>query len=365
MQPDPLPTRGGRSPRTRAGGTRAALLIEILCISILTPALVYLGLRVRAGNDSVRLIRDHQAAVFVDFLSGETTAVAEPGMKPFLPWLQDVVVLDKRPVEYVMVGNAYEHANRVPRLLVRGRDGSIYSFERVAIQYAVDTSQVATVLDDSGPGDGYKRWLMNAHARSILLDEFGRYTPQEIVLPDNKQAATARAKERLALALAGHGLEVLELSVSKPSFPEKFEQTIARRKVADQDTDGLRQSAELLLEGHAQRLAHKRSEKELELERMRGTLALRLEAARRASARRRYEADAYHATRLAAGELAARRKREQARQLAQRYTQEAEAFRSQTEALAERGVESVRAALIEQLAGIRFELAPYDLEPHQ
>lgn len=320
----------------------------------------YLGLRMLAGNDSMRTIRDHQAAVFVNHVSGESTAIDVPGVRPFVPYLQQVFTFDKRPVEYLMSENALVSPNKVPRLLVRARDGSIYSFNHVAIQYAVNTARMATVLGDSGVGEGYKGRLMNTFARPILREEFGRYTALEILLPDTKQAATVSAKERLAQALAPHGVDVLELSVSKPTFPEAFEKTIERRKVADQETERKRQEIEVLLAGKDQRLANVVLEKELELQRMRGELARELEQARRAGARERYEADEYFAARTQAGEYELRQKTELAQQRTDRYTKEAEAFQAQTEALAQQGAEAVRAALVDRLPNIEFELRPYN-----
>jgi hypothetical protein len=327
---------------------------------LLTLVFSYLGLRMLAGNDSLRTIRDHQAGVFVNHVSGESTAIDVPGVRPFVPFLQEVLTFDKRPVEYLMSQNVLVSANEVPRLLVRARDGSIYSFNHVAIQYAVNTARMATVLRDSGVGEGYKERLMNTFARTILREEFGRFTALEILLPDNKQTATVSAKERLAQALAPHGVDLLELSVSKPTFPEAFEKTIERRKVADQETERKRQEIEVLLAGKDQRLANAVQQKELELQRVRGELVQELEQAKRAAVRKRYEAEQYFDARTQAGEYELRQKAGLAQQRTERYTKEAEAFQAQTEALAQQGAEAVRAALVDRLPNIEFELRPYN-----
>lgn len=342
-------------PRSRL--RRLALELPLVLIAALL--IIYSALRIRADDGGLITISDHQAGVLVDFRTGRLTPDVSPGVKTFIPWLQRWYRLDRRPIEYVMAGNEHLDENRVPRLLVRGSDGTSYIFERVELQYALDTERLTTALRDSGPGSGYRR-LVDAYARPILRDAFGRYTPQEIVLPDRKQKATEEAKRELSKALAVHGIQVLELSVSKPTFPKAYEDTIDRRRVAEQDLAKLRRERQQLLEIKPTRFAHLRRMKELERNREVAKLQRRLEKARLAAQRAREEADRYHTGRLLAGQLARDERVSQAAAQEVTFRKEAEGFRAHTDALAAGGASVVRAALVKQLSKIQFELVPYD-----
>jgi regulator of protease activity HflC (stomatin/prohibitin superfamily) len=344
----------------RSPGARGRLLVEIPLGLLLAVLLSYAVLRHLAGGDSLRQVHDHQVAVLVDHVRGASRVIDTPGTHAFLPYAQEVFVLDRRPSEYVMDGNERKDANHVPRLLVRARDGSSFGFERVVVQYALDTHAADRVLGDSGPGEAFKERLLDAFARSILRDAYGRYTTQEMLLPENRLAANADGKAQLERALGPHGITVLELAVSKPSFSPKFEETIARRQVADQDTEALARQVEELAASEGERLAQVVSQKELEERKVVAAGAAALAKALRAATRKRAEADAFAVDRLAAAQEVLAERLARAARNEERYRQEAEAFRQRTAALAAQGELAVRAALVEQLGSIPFELVPYD-----
>lgn len=226
---------------------------------------VYGSMRQTSPTGSLVQVRDNQVAVIQDGLSGSQRTVLAPGYQVILPHVETVHALDKSPVELVMAGNAFVDPNHVPLLTVRSRDGSHFWFERVAIQYGLDPLQLDRVLQDSGPGDGFKNGLLKAYARSILRDELGRFSPEEVVAPDNIQSATRAALGRLDQGMKQHGLTVFEIAISKPSFDRRYEDTIERRKVAEQEIGSLEREAELLEGGKETRQAEIRGEHELAL----------------------------------------------------------------------------------------------------
>ena len=118
------------------------LALELPLVLVAASLIIYCALRMRANDGGLITVADHQAAVLVDFRTGRLTPDVSPGTKTFVPWLQRWYRLDRRPIEYVMEGNEHLHENRVPRLLVRGSDGTSFLFERVELQYALDTERL-------------------------------------------------------------------------------------------------------------------------------------------------------------------------------------------------------------------------------
>src|SRR5207244_1536696 len=128
------------------------------------------------------------------------------------------------------------------------------------------------VLEDSGPADLFKESLVRVHARAILRDEFGRFSAEEVVKPENLQAATRAALEKLNAALGPHGIEVLEISTAKPAFDKTYEDKVARRKVAGQDIEHLRAEIDTLAQEKLSREQAVRVDKDIEITKLEGNL---------------------------------------------------------------------------------------------
>ncbi len=276
---------------------------------------LYFALRHVAQDGGMATVHDHQLAVFADHLGHDLENIERPGVQTFLPWFQEIYCLDRRPVEYIMAGSERLDANHVPTLVVRGREGTCFSFDRVEGLYALAPEAATLALLDSGPTSGFKDGIVDAYARGALRAAFGQLTPAEVLLSNAKQAATLAAKEDLERSLARHGLTVLEVSVSKPKFSGKYEETISRRKVADQDAFKINVERTQMLAGRTAIMEQVRKEKELELVRMRETLHSLIQEALRNQELTRYAADRKQSDRSLASELALAESRAEAQAL--------------------------------------------------
>lgn len=330
--------------------------IAALCIA---PLVAFECLRRMGGESGLAEIRDDQVGVVVDSWNRETEIVDTPGYRPFLPWFQEVHVIDKSPNAFVFRGNATEGWNQVPRLLVRARDGSSFWFDEVTLQYALRVERAADVLDDSGGGDAFKEELLRCHARAILRDEFGRFAAGDSARPESVATATRASLDRMNAALEPHGIEVLEVSSPKPAFDKGYEDLINRRKLANQESKKLRAEIELLDAKGAAREALVQRSKELELLTLEGDLERDVGKARNELIRARAEADNVYAERLSQGRIAKAEKELQASVLGAKYRGLAEDARARAEALRIHGAGAVRAALVDQLAAIQFQIVPY------
>jgi membrane protease subunit HflC len=315
------------------------------------------------GRLGVVDISPEEVAVKVNYLTDSSETLVTPGYKFFVPFVEEVYVLDKRVQNFEMSGDVFRDDAHVPELTVRANDGSNFRFNSIEVQYQVEPSAAARVLADSGPGDAYKDEWIKVHARSILRDEFGRYSAEEIADPGKLQLAFAACEERLNAALTPHGLRIVDIPQQKPIFDQAYERSIEDRKVADQDVERLIAMEEQLKQEREQRFAMVEREKSIEMESLRGELDRERLAAERDSTRLRSAADAFRIERNADGLAAQAELVARARGLVDKYTKEAEGLRAQVEALATRGEVVVREALIERLARIRFTFVPYSKDP--
>jgi membrane protease subunit HflC len=219
------------------------------------------------------------------------------------------------------------------------------------------------MLDDSGPGDGFKREWIRAFARSVLRDEFGKYSAVEVADPTIYQQARIASEERLSEMLQGHGLQLIQVICPKPRFDPAYEQAIEDRKEADQEVEKLREEEKRLLNERERVLAGATKDKEIEWESLQGSLTKALLNAEQFQIKVQKGADAYAVERAYAAQAVNAQLTQSARGMTAKYTKEAEGIDARAKALEQRGTVVVRAALIENLKNITFTLVPYSRDP--
>jgi hypothetical protein len=332
-------------------------LTAILALAAL--GVVYAMARASSTGFLVK-IEDHQVAAFVDNRTGDVRVDDTPGYHTLLPWVQDAYWLDKSPVEYTMTGDKWVNFNLVPKLVVRASDGSTFWFDTIKIQYAIRPEDAWRVIRDAGAEYSWHQGAMDAFARSVLRDEFGRHTAEQITRAEVLRDATLRAKERLGQDLAARGLVVNEILTSKPAFPSEFESIVQRRRVADREIETLVQQLEQLRASREDRLAKLKRDKELAETLARDELTKSLAKADRDAERTRADADTAHRAKLRAGEERKSELLSQADSSVEKNTKEAEGFRARADALAAQGELAVRKTLIENLAKTEIVLEPFE-----
>jgi len=204
---------------------------------------------------------------------------------------------------------------------------------------------------------------VRAYARSILRDEFGRYSAEEVADPSGYKTATAEAKRRLNEALRPHGVEIFKIITPKPKFEATYEKAIEDRKVANQQVEKLKIEANQLLKERDRRLANIERDKATEYELLLGTLEADRISAEKDAVQVSMSADAWAITQRGAGQAEKDALLAQARGLETQARKEAEGLRARVEALAERGDILVRETLARKLASISFEIIPYRRDP--
>jgi len=350
----------GGKPDMREMGKKAR---QAIAGGIVALVVVVGGLMAAMGKLGVVSVSAEEVAVKVNYVTGNRTVITTPGYQVYLPFLEEVFKLDRTPQKFEMEGKRAISYNHVPFLTVRAMDGSNFSFDELEIQYAIIPGDAGKVIDDSGPGDGFKREWIHAYARSILRDEFGRYSAVDVADPTSYQAARIASEERLREMLARHGVELIQVICPKPRFDPDYEQAIEDRKVADQEVEKLREEESRLLNERERVLAAAQKEKEIEWQSLQGTLIKALLNAEQEQIQVEKSADAYAVAKGYTSKAENAQLVQRSVGLTAKYTKEAEGILARAEALEKRGEVVVREALIAKLKNIEFTLVPYNRDP--
>ena len=339
---------------------RSSKVLGILCAIGTFFAFAIMGVTGRFG---VANIDSREIGVVVNYVTRTQTPILTPGYQFYIPFLQEIFIFDRSQQKFMMQGSDYVHDNLVPELTVRASDGSSFYFEEMPIQYQIRPENVEILLADAGRGDDFKREWVKAHARSILRDEFGRFTAIQAANPTVFAQARLEAKRRLNEVLEPHGIEVVLIGTPNPKFDQAYEMAIEDRKSADQEVERLAAKLEQLVEERDRKLAAVTREKSVEMQELTGELKKELLSAERQQIEMEKSADAYAQKRTLEGEAQLKEKSEEARGKVERYTKEAEGIKAQTLALENRGEVVVWETLVEKLRSVKFTLVPYSRDP--
>ena len=329
-------------------------------------AMLFLGFVLAVtGRLGFANIEADEVGVKVNYITGTQEVITQAGFQLYIPFIEDVFRFDQTPEEFKMEGANYRGHNHVPFLTVRASDGSNFQINDLTIIYKIIPGAADLVLSDSGPGLGFKQEWIKAYARSILRDEFGRYTAVEVANPTIYKRAPTDAARRMNELLEPHGIRIERINTPNPSFDLEYEKAIEDRKEADQEVERLIAESERLEQLREQRLAAVAKEKEVEKQRLTGDLRKAVLAAEERKIEVTKSADVYATKKVADGQAEQAELVNRARGLEAKYSKEAEGIESRALALEERGKVVVREAIIQKLAQIQFTLLPYsrDAEP--
>jgi len=200
--PDPPP------PLNIAAGLAIALLVLVSVLGL-------------SGKPGVTQVEADEIAVRVNYRSGAEAAASDPGYQFYIPFLMDVYKLDGRTQEYLMKGDSYQGLSRAPYLTVRAIDGSNFWFDELKIQYEVIPGHADVLIQDSCLGDNYKEEWIKSYARSILRDEFGRYSAVDVADPTVYKQAPEDARRMMNEILEPHGIVVVRIITPNPQFDDR------------------------------------------------------------------------------------------------------------------------------------------------
>jgi len=314
----------------------------------------------RGDGFTVR-IDSEEIGVRLNSWTGEVAVLDGAGYHWVLPGASEVFRLSRTPITLTFGGE--EGHGALPSLTVRSADGSGFFFQEVRLTFRVSDSGALKFLYDSGTDSRLATdWVM-ALARPILREEFGAHTAQEVTDAMVCDEARGRAAARIGEELLGHGIELLEITASKPSFDRAYETAIAQRKVADQEVERLGEQLSLKLRERDERLVKTEAEILTRDGMQAGEIArLRIEAQTEA-VKARGQADAWAIKRRGDGLIRQSELLAQASTMQKEGELQAAAFTDELAALEGRGALVIREKLVDSLAKTTFKLTPFAGDP--
>ena len=331
-------------------------IIPFLVIFI---GLIFMVLNLRMYRE----ITAEQVGIKVSYLSGNQEIITQPGIKFHLPIVQEIFILDKTPNKFVMEGEYDLSPNRVQKLTVRAMDGSNFWFDSLEIQYQILTAEAGHVLNESGPGEDFKQFWIRSMARSVLRDEFGRFSVAEVTDPTKYGVAIETAQRRLNDMLQPHGLRLVQLICPKPKFDAAYERAIEQRKVANQEVERLKAQREKLTNARKTELASVNREKEVAKQELTGDLESARLAAEQAQIKGEKTADAYQIERINAAAAVLREAEIQAKGFNVKYRNEIDGLRKEIGAYATDGRGIVWREYARKIAEMKIDVVPYQQDP--
>jgi regulator of protease activity HflC (stomatin/prohibitin superfamily) len=332
---------------------------RIIPFFIIVVGLIFLVINLRMYRE----ISAEEVGIKVNYLSGNQEIITQPGIKFHLPIVQEIFILDKTPNKFVMEGSYDLDANRVQKLTVRAMDGSNFWFDSLEIQYQILTAEAGHVLNESGPGEEFKQFWIRSLARSVLRDEFGRFSVAEVTDPTKYGVAIEAAQRRLNDMLQPHGLLVVQLICPKPKFDAAYEKAIEQRKVANQEVERLKAQREKLTNARKTELASVNREKEVAKQELTGDLESARLAAEQARIKGEKTADAYQIERTNAAAALLQEAEIQAKGLSVKYRNEIDGLRKEISAYATDGRGIVWREYARKIAEMKIDVVPYQQDP--
>lgn len=332
---------------------------RIIPFLVIVFGLIFLVLNLRMYRE----ISAEEVGIKVNYLSGNQEIITQPGIKFHLPIVQEIFILDKTPNKFVMEGGYDLGANRVEKLTVRAMDGSNFWFDSLEIQYQILPAEAGHVLNESGPGEDFKQFWIRSMARSVLRDEFGRFSVAEVTDPTKYGVAIETAQRRLNDMLQPHGLLIAQLICPKPKFNAAYEKAIEERKVANQEVERLKAQREKLTNARKTELASVNREKEVAKQELTGDLESARLAAEQAQIKGEKTADAYQIERINAAAAVLREAEIQAKGFNVKYRNEIDGLRKEIGAYATDGRGIVWREYARKIAEMKIDVVPYQQDP--
>ncbi|MFT7517758.1 MAG: hypothetical protein ACI84O_001559 [Myxococcota bacterium] len=352
--PPPISPNRPQLPKIK----KSVFIAAIVFLLVLTMLVAFIS-----GKGGIIEVGDSQVGVVVNYVSGDFEVYNTPGYKIFMPFASQAFLFDKSPNKFIMEGEKDVDANHVSKLTVRANDGSNFWFETLEIQYRIDPMKAGILLADSGPGVAFKNNWVKSYARSVLRDEFGRFSAEEVADPSNYNDATTSSEDRLNEMLSAHGVIIMQIITPKPKFEERYERAIEDRKVANQEVEKLKEQAIQLALERERRLANIERDKATEYELLLGSLEAERISATKDAVQLTKSADAQRIQEVAAGTAVELANKQEAEGLKVQAERQAEGLRAQVEALAKQGDILVREKLAQKFSSIKFNIIPYRRDP--
>ena len=163
----------------------------------------------------------------------------------FAPFIRDFYTFDTK-VQNLEMTAAARRGDRVGRddLQFKTTDGNDISMD-VTVVWTLDPKQIPRILQEVGTStDEVKEKLVRPMARTLVRDVLNELDSEAVYNSDKRFEKADKARGVLTKALAGFGVNVMQVILHEHRFAPEYERVIHDRKLAEQRAEQLKSETE-------------------------------------------------------------------------------------------------------------------------
>ena len=193
-------------------GTKKKLISMKMMFFVIVPIMLIVLLIIGGRRMSWKVIQGDEVAVIINNITGKITTIDHAGAIIYLPFIQDLYILDKGEQAALMISSnisaEYPQGNPV---ILKTRDGGDVSLDLV-IQYRLISKIADKITQNTGPGKAFmEKWIPD-YAKTICRYEFGELEIGEFPHAEKRRQKTEDAKKTLDRLLNPHGIMLTSLN---------------------------------------------------------------------------------------------------------------------------------------------------------
>jgi len=197
----------------------------------------------------VRSVPGGNVGVYVNNLTGSVQLEMREGLHFTIPYVMSFYVLDRtnKTLEMLATPDPSRGKGAEDPLMVKSSEGDNVTID-VKVLYHIVAEKAVDVLRTTGAGslaaNGVEAKWVRPLMRAAVLDSFNLLTREEMNDGKKREDKAEASKKFVNEQLMPFGIEVLQVTVERPSSYRQYEDIVDQRKRTDQRVEGLKKEQE-------------------------------------------------------------------------------------------------------------------------
>ena len=241
-------------------------------VFVIVPIMLIVLLIIGGRRMSWKVIQGDEVAVIINNITGKITTIDHAGAIIYLPFIQDLYILDKGEQAALMISSnisaEYPQGNPV---ILKTRDGGDVSLDLV-IQYRLISKIADKITQNTGPGKAFmEKWIPD-YAKTICRYEFGELEIGEFPHAEKRRQKTEDAKKTLDRLLNPHGIMLTSLNFIDYRYYREYAEKIQERRIADKEVEEQKSMGKAAKENQERVVTEETKKLDVAVSRFRGQL---------------------------------------------------------------------------------------------
>ena len=253
-------------------GIKKKLISTKMMFFVIVPIMLLVLLIIGGRRMSWKVIQGDEVAVIISNITGKITTIDHAGAIIYLPFIQDLYILDKGEQAARMtsanISAEYPQGNPV---ILKTRDGGDVSLDLV-IQYRLISKIADKITQNTGPGKAFiEKWIPD-YAKTICRYEFGELEIGEFPNAEKRRQKTEDAKKTLDTLLNPHGIVLTTLNFIDYRYYREYAEKIQERRIADKEVEEQKSMGKAAKENQERVVTEETKKLDVAVSRFRGQL---------------------------------------------------------------------------------------------